>query len=465
MKRIRSTNALLALAFVVVGMGCSKSESPDAVFLIVVDTLRPDRLSCYGEERYQTPGADALAAAGVRFDRAQSVASWTIPSMGAMLTSLYPTQLGLVEAPSPPGHNFEWRARRDQRWHTIAYDETTLAERMSAAGYRTAAFVNQPGINATDGFAQGFEDYFHPVDAETIARSVGDRPTRAEPWTPFLRQAFSIEEQLAAHFDDWLGERGGEKVFVWIHLLQPHAPYTPPEWAKRRHSEKRYGGSSFSYECEVIAVDSLVGRIVSSIDEHVPTERSLVVFTSDHGEAFGEHGMREHGHSLHSEVIHVPLIIRYPGAPAGGVVDRYVRNIDILPTILDVTGIGVGGGLRGESLVPLLAGGGEHRPVYAEAMLYGSTERAYLDAGMKLMYDAQEARDKLYDVFKDPDELEDLAPAGGTSVERHRVALDDMYVGLSQDFVKRAGSLPHSAEQTEEIQKAMKALGYIGGDD
>jgi arylsulfatase len=465
------TMVIVALALAVGALGCAQEE-PDAVFLIVVDTLRPDRLSCYGEDRYQTPAIDALAAAGVRFDRAHSVASWTVPSMGAMLTSLYPTQLGLVEQPVPPHTKLTWRQRRQQRWHAIAHDETTLAELFDSAGYRTAAFVNQPGLNASDGFAQGIDDYFFPVSGDVVVRRGTEQLMEPKQWTPFLERAHRIDNRLVSRFDAWLSENAGEKLFVWVHLLTPHGPYEPPLWVTGRHPGLAEDGSNLkntklAYEGEVIAADSLVGQLLSSIDEHVGKKRSVVVFTSDHGEAFGEHGMIEHGHSLHGEVIHVPLIVRSSDTPAATAVARIVRTIDILPTILELAAAAIDppAGLRGESLVPLFTGDGPHRLVYSEAMLYGSTERSLIVDGIKLMHDVQKTDDLLFDLIADGAELENVAAGRDTHTTSLRATLDSLYVELFEDFVRRAGSLPHSVEETEEIKRAMKALGYVGGND
>lgn len=461
--RLVACTLVAAVAFL--GAGCAKPE-PDAVFLIVVDTLRPDRLSCYGETSFETPGVDALANAGVRFDRAQSVASWTLPSMGAMLTSLYPTQLGLVEKPAPPSTPFEWRERREQNSFTIPYEETTLAEILKEAGYRTAAFVDQPGLNATDGFAQGFDDYYYPEDVTTIARFDPDTPLVTKRWPPFLRSALSIDSLLVDRMDAWLEANGDHRVFVWIHLLVPHSPYNAPPWTKQRIVQQPEGRSAESnaYDGEVIASDDLVGRIVRSIDQHVGRDRSVVVFTSDHGEAFGEHAMTGHGHTLHNEVLQVPLIVRAPGVPAGTSTATVVRTIDILPTALELVGIAVTAemGLEGSSLVSVFAGG-EDRPVYSEGMLYGSTERALLGGGAKLMFDALVDDDQLFDAANDPNELNDVATEEPATARRLRRQLDEFYADLAEDYSRRL-TPARSSEETERIRDALKSLGYIGGD-
>jgi len=466
---IRLRNWLLALALAAsFATACSKSR-PDSVFLIVVDTLRPDRLSCYGYTRIRTPAIDSLAASGVRFRNAQSVASWTIPSMGAMMTSLYPTQLGLVETPVPPDSVLRWRQRREQLSYTLDPDETTLAEVMKQAGYRTAAFVDQPGINASDGFVQGFDDWYYPEDIETITRYSPDKPLVSKRWPEFLKNARLNDSRLVDTFADWLGQHRQEPVFVWIHLLTPHRPYNPPPWTAQRTSDTRQRfaptGPTDGYNGEVVASDDLVRRVVSLIDATCGRERSVIVFASDHGEAFGEHGMEEHGHTLHSEDIHVPLIIRAPDATPGTTVYGTVRTIDIMPTILELAGAGarIPAAARGQSLVPMFDGSGAHRPVYSEAMLYGSTERSLMVDGKKLMFDVQEPLPKLYDEMYDPQELIDIARARPALVDSLLTALTSFHAELEADYRQRAGRREMTPEESDRIQKAMKSLGYVGG--
>lgn len=465
MKRY-TTTALIGLlaATALTSPGCSR-RSPDAVFLIVVDTLRPDRLSCYGRKVYTTPYTDSLATEGVVFERAQSVASWTIPSMGAMMTSLYPTQLGLVETPADSGRTFAWRERRDQISLTLAPEDVTLAEMMQKAGYVTAAFVDQPGLNAAPGFAQGFDEYYYPTDIHTIARMDTTTPLEYRKWPPFLQNARDIDKALVSRFDNWLGQHRHEKMFVWVHLLTPHSPYLPPPWARRRTSATKEHWApiteSDDYDGEVIVADELIGHLVDSIDARVGAKRSVVVVTSDHGEEFEEHGMKEHGHSLHSEVVHVPLIVRAPGAPAGVRVKPFVRTIDILPTILELSGASsqLPAGARGESLVGLFDGGGAHRMVYSEGMLYGSTERALTVNGQKLMWDEQGNIYTLFDVLYDPGETVNriaVTPEIADSLEQ---ALTAMHRELAADFSRRAGT-GTPREDAERVRKAMESLGY-----
>jgi len=438
------------------------SSRPDAVFLIVVDTLRPDRLSCYGHTGHETPHIDRLAGMGVRFERAQSVASWTIPSMGSIMTSLYPTQLGLVEAPAPPDKRFKWRERRDQRAYSIPLAERTLAEIFQEEGFRTAAFVNQPGLIVGEGFSQGFTDWYYPDTPSSIRHRVPGISVEYKPWGPFLKMAAALDGKLVRELNGWLDRHADEKMFVWLHLLTPHRPYNPP--AGYRTSPRRRS-SIESYDGEVRYIDKLIGDVLASIETHVGPSRSLVVFTSDHGEAFGEHDMFEHGHTLHREVIHVPLILAADGLPSDRVVDSYVRTIDILPTILDIVGVGPGApeDVRGSSILPIINGETADRPVFSEGMLYGSTERSLIANGHKLMYEEQDDRYALFDLSEDPDEERDVTELRTEPATDMREGLWEFYDDLALDYdSRRATAAEDSTIADEEARRALDALRSLG---
>jgi arylsulfatase A-like enzyme len=438
-------------------LGCSR-PSPDSVFLIVVDTLRPDRLSCYARVFYTTPHIDSLAAEGVRFTQAQSAASWAIPSVGAMMTSLYPTQLGLVEKPAGEGERFEWRQPRDQRAYTLAPEERTLAEIMGDAGFTTAAFVNQPALNANNGFTQGFDDYYYPIDSASIGRFDPSGMRDSRDGSTLFEDARAIDGLLVDGFDAWLDRNCDRRVFVWIHLLTPHHPYNPPPWTERRTMASP---ESDAYDGEVIAADEIVGRIVGLIDNRVGADRSVVILASDNGEEFGEREMKEHGHSLHGEVTWIPLIIRAPQAPAGRTVKSIVRTIDILPTVLELSGTSsrLPEDARGESLVPLFETNGAHRTVYAEAVLYGGTKRMLMAGGKKLLYDENNDRHALFDYLYDPGETIDLVEPRADLADSLRTALEAMYAELLDDYSKRSGGRGASGEGAERFKRAMVSAG------
>ena len=441
------------------------NQHPDAVFFIVVDTLRPDRLSCYGYQAHQTPNIDRLARRGVRFEYAQSVASWTIPSMGAMFTSLYPTQLGLVEKKAPAQKRFRWNEKRKQVAPTLSLTEKTLAEVLSEYGLLTAAFVDQPGLVVGEGFLQGFSDFYYPFDTDSIRRRLPGDKMKPKRWLPFLTNAAYIDLSLVLKFDEWLSRHADDKMFVWVHLLTPHRPYNPP--AGFEPGEEHKSNLSMMYNGEVLFSDNLIGRLIQSIEDHVGWSRSVVIFTSDHGEAFGEHGMYDHGHSLHKEVINVPLIIVAPNFPAGKVISSYVRTIDYYPTILELLNIELprDSQIHGTSLLALIDGDEHDRQIYSEAMLYGSTERCLIADNLKLMYDEQDEQYSLYYLPTDHLEEQNIFDPQLNQAQILRKSLSDFYDDLVLDYLHRFDNIPaDSMMSKEELRKhldALKALGYI----
>jgi arylsulfatase A-like enzyme len=464
-----SMGLAVALAAAALLGGCARKVSPprvEAVFLIVVDTMRPDVMSCYGFTGIQTPNMDRLAASGVRFEHAESVASWTVPSMGAMLTSRYPTQLGLVERPAAPDQRFPWRQRRLQVRYTLPHGIPTLASLLDDAGFYPAAFVNQPFINVLDGFPQGFAAWCYTAAETTVRWQDPSKPIPAIVYPPGtdLGKADSL---LVATFGAWLGQNADRRPFVWLHLLKPHWPYTPAlRYLPVRPDSSPPLPPAQLYALEVRETDDRIGEILAAIDARVGLKRSLVILVADHGEEFLDHGGYEHGHSLHREVIHVPLVMAGPSLPAGAVVEAYVRTTDLLPTVLTLVGAGsaIPRGAVGENLLPLLAGGGKDRPVYSEGMFYGGTKRSLIEDGYKLIVDVQERQPfQLFNVVTDPFERTDLAQAQPERVASMRDSLARRHAGLVGDFAALLGpDSVRTSPETEKLLRAMRTLGYVG---
>jgi arylsulfatase A-like enzyme len=452
----------LWLLWIALGIGCDGAgpapgdglASPRGVFLIVIDTLRADRLSCYGYQAHRTPHLDALADSGVRFARARAVASWTVPSMGALLTSRLPAELGLVESDEDEKWPGRKRQRRRQRSLTLPAEPATLATVLRGSGFRTAAFVDQPMLSPRHGFQRGFDDWFQPDAKGAIARHDAAAGLRRQTWatTAF---AFESDTALIEGFEAWLPAHASRgPVFAWLHLLTPHRPYTPPASHPVGAPDPT---QSDLYDAEIRAVDALVGRALAAIATHLGWENALVVLTSDHGEAFGEHGSFEHGNSLHREVLDVPLLLSAPGRlPRGRTIDALVRSIDVAPTLLAVVGVPAPAEMRGESLLPLLDEPGASRAVYAEGVLYGATERAYTEEGFKLLLDGDGDRVALYAIDEDPDERSDLAEDDPQRVEALRARMQGLRRGLGDRGAPPAGESPASLE-------ALRALGYLEG--
>ena len=447
-----------------------------AVFLIVIDTLRADRLSSYGYAANSTDNISSLANRGVLFEDAQANASWTVPSMGSLLTSLYPGELGLVEEPAAPGEEFDWNERREQIRYTLTLSTTTLAEVFDGAGFYTAGFVNQPALNNRDGFVQGFDEWFYPAGSDSVIRRnpriplLDDTLTRKRVtlWDDVDR----TDSALVGSFEEWLSSAPTGDLFAWVHLLSPHRPYAPPpEFApgRRASSTRSLNINSDNYDGEVRYTDHLVGRLLGAIDAHVGLDHSIVILTSDHGEEFEEHGMTDHGHSLHREIVHVPLIISAPGLPPGERVDSPVRLIDVFPTALSLCGLSglAPTEIRGTDLVPFAGGREKALDVFAEGMLYGSTERAVQSGDFRLMWDEAGDDYRLFRPLADAGETEDVSPRYGDELRSLRELLLRYHLKFAESYAERtrgyssADSL-EAAKERERVLKAMKSLGYVG---
>ncbi|MEE8217776.1 MAG: sulfatase [Vicinamibacteria bacterium] len=289
------------------------AEDTDAPLVVVylVDTLRADHLSLYGYERDTARELERFARDAVVFDQAIAPSSWTKPSVASIFTSLLPAQHRCVQFYTPLDHSF-----------------VTLAEMLQERGYGTGAVVTNELVLAREAhFDQGFEYFARPDEPEN-AREVVDAAL------------------------DYLTSRRGLPTLLYLHTMDPHWPYTPPSPFDRRYPPAPAPGRAAAgpydyeepldldrivaqYDGEVAYGDEEFGRFVRELEARGLYERSLIVFLSDHGEEFLEHGDWMHGHTLFEELIRVPLVVKYPGnRHAGRRVARQVLLVDVLPTIL-----------------------------------------------------------------------------------------------------------------------------------
>jgi len=356
------------------------------VLLYVVDTLRADRLGCYGYPRPTSPAIDALAAEGVVFDRAIAQSSWTTPATATLLTGRIPSAHGAVDVGA-----------------AIRPEVATLAEVLHARGYRTAAFVTNVNVRGGLGFARGFDQYVYLAEDRA-------RPTVHVP-----------ADTLGARAIDWLDQRAGPgPFFLYVHASDPHAPYAARGTVPGRDGAAPTDRVSWSppparppglpadadplrllrrapatrtpahvaylralYDREVAVVDAAIGQLMDALRARGLYDDTLVVVTADHGEEFHEHGGFEHGRTLYRELLAVPLIIRFPGARlAGRRIARLVGQIDVLPTLVARLGMPVPAGVQGRALTPVLggdglAGAGDPTAVVADAQ---DQDEAYTDA-------------------------------------------------------------------------------------
>ncbi len=355
-----------------------RQPAPPSVVLLVVDALRPDHLGCYGYGRPTGPEMDRLAARSVRFAEAVSVSSWTKPSVPSLLTSLYPTQYGVFEGSS---RDAEGGLESD----VLGEEAVTLAELLSAAGYRAAAFVRNAHLQAAFGLAQGFETY------QEIETSGAELVERALEWLDGARR------------------KAPSAPFVYLHVLDAHWPYEPPpeaaaalgaapgrrpgDYALREAihrgivalGEEELQEIVLRYDAEIRGVDRAVGRLVAGLDSRGLLEGSVLVLTSDHGEAFLEHGRLGHGGDLYEESLRVPLIVKLPGSrDAGRVVRTRVTTLDVMPTILEIAKLrpAAGAPTAGRSLLRFLSdgSGAPPEPTFAEVR-HGRTARHAVSVG------------------------------------------------------------------------------------
>jgi arylsulfatase A-like enzyme/Flp pilus assembly protein TadD len=420
----------LLLAFLCLG-GCRgglRAKPPLArnLVLVTIDTLRADRVGCYGNTSVETPHLDALARDGAMAPEASAQVPLTRPSHLTILTGLYPSEHGIRDNVSP------------------ALDESipTLPRILKGAGFATGGFVSSVVLASQSGLGRGFDtfsDKFEvgPNDARflnTIQRR-GDLPT-GEAIT-------------------WLQGQKGQRFFLWLHLYDPHEPYEPPEPFATRYREHPYEG-------EVAFSDDLVGRLDAALLSLGLREDTLLVVTSDHGEGLGEHGESVHGFFVYQTTLRVPLVMRGPGIPPGTRLAVTARSVDLVPTLLDFVGVAPAARVSGRDLAPALRG--LERPAedaaYAESLLplihYGWSDLRSLREG-RWKY-IQAPRPELYDLLADPSETHDLALAEPTRVQAFRGALEKR-LSAERALVSRS---QNAAAVPEDLLEKLGALGYVG---
>lgn len=311
---------------------CGGEPQPEAAprppaVLITLDTTVPGALDPYRTEPGVTPNLAALAAEGVVFDAARTVAPLTLPSHASMHTGLYPIR----------------HTVRDNGHTALPESARTVAEAASAAGYRTGAFVAAGVMARAFGLGQGFETY----DAPAAENEKGGFPTR---WAGVVTES-ALE---------WIEEREeGEPYFLWVHYFDPHLPYDPPPRFARRFPGQ-------PYLAEVAKTDHHVGRVLERLREEPDHEQTLIVVVADHGEAFGINGEATHGTLLHDATLRVPLVVRFPGgAGAGTRRDDLVSVVDVAPTLVAHMGLEALPGIDGLDL----AGPVDRPGVYAETYI------------------------------------------------------------------------------------------------
>ena len=428
------------------------------LLLVSIDTLRADHLGAYGYGLPTSPTIDArLAGEGVTFTDVYSQSPKTTPSHMTLLTSLYPSVHG-VEL---------WQNGKPA--HVLNPAVHTLAEVLKNAGYATAAFTGGAQIDPVRGFDQGFDLY-----------TVGGQLRRARRW---------------------LGRHRWQRFFVFYHTYDVHDPYLPPDGYIRLfdpeyrgrvldavHRLRAEGGMSVAawegisrrfwdsvdrsdprdvrfverlYDAGIRRMDAeTIGPLLDRLDQLGLARDTLVGFTSDHGEAFGEHGQFQHD-DLYAGTLHVPLVLRWPGRlPAGLTIASRVRLIDVMPTILELLGVPAPPSLQGQSLTPLLhdaysspaAEGAVSE--YGDGRVYESLRRG----GLSYIVDGSEER--LFDLLRDPAERQNVLATRPEEAVAMRAALEGWRRNcraLAPLLGPRGGTIAPS----DETARRLRALGYM----
>lgn len=418
-----SSMVVVAIAtwFIVTGNE-PRTQTPRHVVLFTLDTTRADRIGAYGAPLARTPNLDAMAARGVRFADAVTTAPITGPAHAAIFTGQYPARFGV----------------RDNVTTPLPEQATTLAEHLGAAGFATGGFIGAFVLDRAYGFAQGFSSFSGFDQVESGREANAERPGAAV-----------VDDALR-----WLGTVPVEQpVFLWVHLYDPHAPYSAPGPFGQEFANRPYDG-------EVAYVDHQIGRVLSALQARGSLDSSLVIAVADHGESLGEHGEDEHGVFLYEPVMRVPLIMAGPSVRSGYVAGEQVRVIDLLPTTLDLLGLPAVGGLDGESLRTVLDGGARQTipAAYAESyypkLHYGWSELRSLRADGWKVIDAP--RPELYALEKD-------AAESNNQFEAQRALADRMVAEAARlDRELSGGRTPEAAAPSRETLERLRSLGYVG---
>jgi arylsulfatase A-like enzyme/Flp pilus assembly protein TadD len=396
----------------------NRGSRPDIV-LVTIDTLRSDALGFSGNRRVATPNLDRIAREGAVFENAHAQNVVTLPSHVNILTGLYPYQHGV----------------RDNDGFHLSAGVPTLATRLKAAGYATAAFIGAFPLDSRYGLARGFDvyDQSFPQGTGVYDLSVPERPAA----------------EVLALARRWLStpSAGGSSPprFLWVHLYDCHAPYRPPPPFDRQYAADPYFG-------EVAGVDAALGSFFDDVRSVAQNRPVLLVVTGDHGEALGDHGELTHGLFAYEATLHIPLLLWSPGRISPRRDGEAVRHVDIAPTVLEAAGLKPAPELPGRSL---LSKSKAHSTTssYFEALSCSFNRgwaplRGVVDAGFKFV---QLPIPELYDLRNDPAEAHNLFEKR-PDIARRLASL-----------VPAERSAPKPTTPSSEEAARLRALGYLTG--
>jgi choline-sulfatase len=402
------------------------------IILVTLDTTRADRMGFLGSERGLTPNLDALARQSVIFSRAYAQVPLTTPSHAVILTGTYPQFNHVNYMGDPLGKGLPF-----------------LPDILHHHGYRTAAFVGALVLEPKR-LALGFERGFDIYDAGFHRRG-----RKEDRYHSLERRGEEVVNRALA----WLSKRPAGPFFLWVHLYDPHDPYSPPEPYKSRYQSEPYDG-------EIAYTDAAVGKLIAGLRARGLLDSAVVAVMADHGEAFGEHGEKHHGIFLYDETIHVPLLIKVPGQHAATMSSR-VGLVDVTPTLLKAAQLPTPGVMQGRSLLGLMQANktapparpddsNQQRPVYSESgygqLSFGwSKVQAWRTA--KYLYIAAPERE-LYDQSTD-------AVASHNLAAQSKAIADTAAAQVAEFYRDTKGGVQERKQLDLEQSESLHALGYL----
>lgn len=441
------------------------------VILVTVDTLRADQIRLYADDGVSTPAIEHLAQSGILFTEAHSPAPWTIPGLGSILTGLSPVVHGAIRPEA-----------------VLPSELPTLGGFLGRQGYRTAAFVNNPHLARQTPLRRDFDIY--RTFPRVPSLSIGAKVLR-QLWPEAYDPDVGPDEltDLAIRF---VKEHRDEPFFLWVHYFDPHSPYTPPrrfwpagepppgyEQGLLSANEIRDGYEVLNaeerswvqglYRGEIQWMDENLARLWDALERVGLWEGASIVLTGDHGEEFWEHDGFFHGHTLHRELLHVPLIVKLPDGEAGGEIHRRVTTASVTPTLLDLvdapvrserfTAPSVAGAWREDSTTYALD---EIGPMLATGVIYHENQTALLSDDVKYIRWEISGSEELYDVEADPHEQQPLVEVP-VRLESARDQLDELEARY--DSLRRRYGLPDELSTPHDLDPAtreqLRSLGYI----
>lgn len=418
--------------------GCSgKAVLPGVnIILITVDTLRADHIGCYGYGLGLTPHIDRLARNGTLFLDGYASVPLTLPSHTSFLTGATPANHGV----------------HDNGAYTLGEEKTTIAEYLSDIGYETGAIVSSFQLNRKYGLSQGFDTYYDDIPKEYELydpRLVNGPKMQNLRFESEQRRA----ENVVAKMKQWISGRDEAKpFFLWLHFFDPHGVYDPPPPYGDLFPDRAYPDSL--YDAEITYLDHYVGEIVELLERRGEYEKTVIVFTADHGEGLGQHKEMYHDQFIYDSTLRVPYIFGGGALPEKWppLVFEPVRCVDVLPTLLHLAGAKPREDVDGESLLPLTAGKDWNKPHYVESH---SPKHNLCVKLHGIRYDGwkyiEAPTPELYRVEEDPGETVNLAGRHPGKAGELREMLKE---SMSEDTV-----IP--AEIDFETRRKLEAIGYV----